>query len=411
MRHGVPSPPRGGSIATLLREELHDTSPTATLMTMEKQTGLAAAHAVSHCSWSPSLPWVRPIASLVSARCSWLAASLALNLALCCCSAAFWWHGANASAETAAARRLSAVKSKGKPAVALVGAQGDCASMACPRLFTATPKINLGLSRYRPFIADTRYRLRAPGSMLELTRMLYGKEAQLGEPFLKYANPYGKKMNVKYQWTQINEAILRRAVQLLPRRPRFVVEVGSFTGRSSVLIGDFLRKKYAPTARFSEPPQLLCIDTWLGDLGMTIGAYLREIVDKRHGQPTIYHQWLVNIMSANLTRSVLPLVTTSFLGARILDHLRLHADLIYLDSAHEQQETFFEIAAYWAQLAPGGILLGDDLNWAAVMHDAQMFARIHQTVLNSFNGCHEQLMQARSNKGTLCVWYMQKPLI
>jgi len=73
--------------------------------------------------------------------------------------------------------------------------------------------------------------------------------------------------------------------------------------------------------------------------------------------------------------------------------------------------TFFEIAAYWAQLAPGGILLGDDLNWAAVMHDAQMFTRIHQTVLNSFNGCHEQLMQARSSKGTLCVWYMQKPLI
>lgn len=125
---------------------------------------------------------------------------------------------------------------------------------------------------------------------------------------------------------------------LLPRRPRFVVEIGSFTGRSSVLIGNFLRSEYPPTSRHPDPPPLLCIDTWLGDLGMTIGAYYREILDKRHGQPTLYHQWLVNIIGANLTHSVLPLMTTSLLGARILDHLRLHADLIYLDSAHEKRE-------------------------------------------------------------------------
>jgi len=202
---------------------------------------------------------------------------------------------------------------------------------------------------------------------------------------------------------------LRRAVKLLPRRPRFVVEVGSFTGRSTTVLGHFLRANFEPSARHPEPPPLLCIDTWLGDLGMTIGAYLGELIDKRHGQPTLYHQWLVNVIAANLTEGVLPLVTTSFLGARILDSLRLHADVIYLDSAHEQRETFFEIAAYWAQLAPGGLLLGDDLNWAAVMHDAQLFARVHRTTVGSFDGCHERLLHPTEAKGTLCVWYMQKP--
>lgn len=70
--------------------------------------------------------------------------------------------------------------------------------------------------------------------------------------------------------------------------------------------------------------------------------------------------------------------------------------------------TFVEIDAYWAQLAPGGVLLGDDLNWASVMHDAQLFSRINGVEIKSFDGCHEQLMPPVS-KGTLCVWYMQKP--
>ena len=49
----------------------------------------------------------------------------------------------------------------------------------------------------------------------------------------------------------------------------------------------------------------------------------------------------------------------------MLDHLRLAADVIYLDSAHEKQETFHELVAYWPIVRPGGLLMGDDLNWFA----------------------------------------------
>ena len=93
-----------------------------------------------------------------------------------------------------------------------------------------------------------------------------------------------------------------------------------------------------------------------------------------HGQPTLYHQFLVNMISANLTRVVLPFVVPSFIGARSLEHLRLLADFIYLDSAHEQGETFIELGLYWRCLSPGGILAGDDLNWQAVGHDVRLFA-------------------------------------
>lgn len=131
-------------------------------------------------------------------------------------------------------------------------------------------------------------------------------------------------------------------------------------------------------------------------------------IGKRNGMPTLYHQWLLNVMESNLTERVLPLVAPSLMGARVLEFLRLAVDVLYLDSAHEKRETFMELSAYWPLLKPGGLLLGDDFNWRAVSHDAQLFARTHGLQLRSFNNCHEGL---RSKKhGGLCVWYLQKPV-
>ena len=319
-----------------------------------------------------------------------------------------WSRSGVVDSDAEQSRRLATVQAK--PVLANEGAEGDCASISCPKLFKASPAIAMGSAAYRPFLTDTRFRLRTPNSMLELTQMLYGKQSRLGEPYIGYTNPHQKQRNLQYKWTQVTDGILKRAVARIPRRVRFVVEVGSFTGRSTTLIGDFLRR-HMPTARHPDPPPLLAIDTWLGDLGMTLGRYLTEDMARQHGQPTLYHQWLVNVIEANLSRSVLPLMATSFLGARILEYLRLQADMIYLDSAHEQRETFLEIAAYWNLLAPRGLILGDDLNWAAIMHDVQLFARTHNAVLESFDGCHTTLMQPNAYRGTLCVWFIQKPAI
>ena len=169
------------------------------------------------------------------------------------------------------------------------------------------------------------------------------------------------------------------------------------------------------------PAPYLCVDTWLGDVGMALGHYLHKFVSKQHGQPTLYHQFLVNMISANLTRVVLPFVVPSFIGARSLEHLRLLADFIYLDSAHEQGETFIELGLYWRCLSPGGILAGDDLNWQAVGHDVRLFARVHGLKVSSFNDCHhywvhetrpgttEDHDRPHHAPGSACVWYLRKP--
>lgn len=47
--------------------------------------------------------------------------------------------------------------------------------------------------------------------------------------------------------------------------------------------------------------------------------------------------------------------------------------MIYLDSAHEIDETYIELCLYWRQLRPGGILMGDDYGWPAVRTDVDRF--------------------------------------
>ena len=65
------------------------------------------------------------------------------------------------------------------------------------------------------------------------------------------------------------------------------------------------------------------------------------------GRPTVYYQFLENILNANLTDIVLPASMTSLTGARFLRTFRFHPQIIYLDSSHEQGETLIELALYW----------------------------------------------------------------
>ena len=204
-------------------------------------------------------------------------------------------------------------------------------------------------------------------------------------------------------------AILKDALRLLQAnglpKIRFIVEVGSFAGGSAMVLGRFARSLPKPS------PPVLCLDTWLGDLNMALGRIERRTIDKRHGQPTLYHQFLTNIIAANLTHHVLPMMASSFLGAKMLSFLGLQPDLIYLDSAHELRETFFELNIYWPLLAPGGVLIGDDLNWKAVNHDVKLFARVHDLSLGSFDGCHKLNDFANPvGKGgyRTCVWHLTK---
>lgn len=50
-------------------------------------------------------------------------------------------------------------------------------------------------------------------------------------------------------------------------------------------------------------------------------------------------------------------------------------DFLYLDSAHLKGETLLEITEAYRLMRPGGVLLGDDLDWPAVESDLSEFLR------------------------------------
>jgi hypothetical protein len=61
------------------------------------------------------------------------------------------------------------------------------------------------------------------------------------------------------------------------------------------------------------------------------------------------------------------------LGARLLLENKLFVQIIYLDSAHLQGETYVELELYWLFIQDGGIIIGDDWSWKSVRCDVIQF--------------------------------------
>lgn len=160
-------------------------------------------------------------------------------------------------------------------------------------------------------------------------------------------------------------------------RPRFLIEVGSWKGGSA--------RRIASAAVASIPaggslPCLLCIDTWLGDGGAWIDRCVgwRDGLLLENGMPQLLWQFLANVKESRDVILAWPIASITAL--RTLTHLILEPshgvprpDFVYLDAAHEKGETLLEIQRAFELLHPGGVLVGDDLDWFAVESDLQLF--------------------------------------
>eukprot|EP00996_Jenningsia_fusiforme_P000759 NODE_1687_length_1441_cov_35.250000_g1522_i0.p1 GENE.NODE_1687_length_1441_cov_35.250000_g1522_i0~~NODE_1687_length_1441_cov_35.250000_g1522_i0.p1 ORF type:complete len:373 (+),score=59.31 NODE_1687_length_1441_cov_35.250000_g1522_i0:107-1225(+) len=218
--------------------------------------------------------------------------------------------------------------------------------------------------------------------------ILYGKDARRNV-YREFKNCAGKEKSKAYTQSNINQTFANWLIGF--QKPQFVVEVGSFTGISSMTFGQAIINNGLRGKTF-----MMCIDTWLGDLNMVLNKdTFASTMSWRAGEPELYEQWMANIVASNLTDVVLPLRQSSILGARFLKAVRWVADLIFLDSAHEVDETFNELVLYWDRLRAGGILLGDDYVWRAVRHDVMKFV--------STFGLHLE-------RPSELLWYIRKPM-
>lgn len=164
-------------------------------------------------------------------------------------------------------------------------------------------------------------------------------------------------------------------------RPTYIVECGSMLGGSAIRMAQVLKENAMDN-------EIVCIDPFTGDVNMWDWERNHgwKFLRLENGIPTIYKRFLANCKYGGFESKILPINATASVGVKLLQRLRDQRRIsalpnyIYLDSAHEKDETFIELSICWnalhASAGAGGVLFGDDWSWDAVKQDVIKFANV-----------------------------------
>lgn len=148
-------------------------------------------------------------------------------------------------------------------------------------------------------------------------------------------------------------------------RPELILEVGTYKGRSAIHMANIVKKHQIPC-------KVVCIDTFLG----SAEHYHLNDLNRVHGYPTLYYQFLANVMHTDNQDVIVPIPLDSFSEYRILKENGTRADMIYVDAGHYYESVALDIKLYWELLKPGGVMIGDDYspsNWPDVVKAVHEF--------------------------------------
>jgi hypothetical protein len=202
-------------------------------------------------------------------------------------------------------------------------------------------------------------------------------QAEFSKHCINNQNPYlvtsHLHIDVGYPHTHLDSEFFGELLNSYPIE--WIVEVGSMVGGSAIRMCQVA--KSAGCEIF-----ITCIDPFTGDVNMwEQEPYLDwKYLNLENGVPTIRQRFLSNVFHSGNSESILPLSATSSVGLkflkRLIDDGRISQapNLIYLDSAHEKDETYMELKLCFDLLPLGGILFGDDWDWDAVRTDVIRFA-------------------------------------
>ena len=159
-------------------------------------------------------------------------------------------------------------------------------------------------------------------------------------------------------WSLHEEAISRI---FSSKNIKVVAEVGVWTGKWSIYVAQQL------------PPdgKLFAIDHWNGTNEYSYSE--KQLI------PTLYQQFLSNVIHSQLTAKIIPMRLDSLEAAKCLKELSISPDLIYIDASHDYVSVYNDINAYFPLISPGGLLCGDDYSndWPGVKQAVHEFAEQH----------------------------------
>jgi hypothetical protein len=136
-------------------------------------------------------------------------------------------------------------------------------------------------------------------------------------------------------------------------RPTIVVEVGVWKGASVVTMAREMQRQKLDAV-------VIAIDTWLGSSEHYLWEKFLPDLDFEFGYPRLYHKFAANICNEGLQDIVVPLPLDSINGFQLLKEKGIRPDVLHIDAGHDYMSVMGDLKAWWPQLNPGGVLIGDD---------------------------------------------------
>ncbi|KAL3915739.1 MAG: hypothetical protein SGPRY_007102 [Prymnesium sp.] len=159
-----------------------------------------------------------------------------------------------------------------------------------------------------------------------------------------------------------NEALLRRLIA--SRRPRIIVELGSWLGLSTTLL---LEETEAQLA------SVFSVDMWDAELLRTCQA--EQYTTDPEAQSILNSVPLFSTFLANLwdyRHRLFPLRMSSLEGLACIQALEAPVDMIYVDADHSYNAVLADLQACHAKF-PRALIVGDDWQWPEVRKAVRQF--------------------------------------
>ena len=194
----------------------------------------------------------------------------------------------------------------------------------------------------------------------------------------KGTSPYSGLEIEKYYDGSIETHINSRKGEIRPslyhalslvKNPKLLVEIGTYQGASAIFFAKELEQ-------LGLDCEVACIDTFVGSITHWTNDYFYKDLKLEYGFPTLYKQFLSNVITHGCQDKIIPLPLTSLDGARFLAHNNISPDLIYIDARHEYPDVLLDIVNYYQVLKAGGVIFGDDYDgWEGVRKSVDQFGR------------------------------------
>jgi len=162
--------------------------------------------------------------------------------------------------------------------------------------------------------------------------------------------------------------------------PSVIIEVGSWKGASAHNMLNICKAIGIHT-------EIICVDTWLGSNDtLWLDPNFRGSLRLKNGYPSIFWQFIYNMIKTEMIDSVYPLPMTSTAAYHLLKRFEIQADLIYIDAGHEHDEVYTDISLYYNLLRPGGIMVCDDYTagWPGVVSAINQFVAEKKLPMTAF---------------------------